>query len=171
MSLNERKRRLLDIYNDLGIRLQSEMEAINMKRYELAAIEQKLSMLGWPGITIGAYIGSMFFPGKEAEKFREDIDRLLQRREQLIQEIMRERTIVSEIANRRKIIAMEIEKMARMEAEAIRRAQREQQRIMMERARQSEIQRLIGELAMARAVGDEKKVMEIMRRLRELGYL
>jgi DNA repair exonuclease SbcCD ATPase subunit len=79
------------------------VDKLNTKRSELISIEYRLQQLGWPGLTVGAYVSAaaaQAFGIRGAQQFREYVDTLLRRRQVLMAEIEQERAELTELANR-----------------------------------------------------------------------
>lgn len=162
MSTERERDRLIKLYTDLGTQYVAEMEAIAAKRSELIGIEAKLTQYGWPGITLGAYLGSYLTP--QGRQFREEINRLLQRRQYLIQEIERERQRMVDIAMRRQAIAAELAQISMLES----------QRILEQAERRRKLEAAVPQIAelLEEYQKTRDPILKEMyrRRLRELGY-
>ena len=95
--------RLKEMLNELSQLYWDLVKKIDAKRSELISIEYRLQAMGWPGVTIGAYISAAFFEAfgsRSAREFREYVDALLKRRQELITEIERERAEMTKLADK-----------------------------------------------------------------------
>lgn len=172
----DRRTELEKLLEELNYLYTQGLNALTAKKNELLSIEYSLQRLGYPGITAGVVLGSLFL-GRAGERTRLEIQNMLQRRQELYAEIARERRYLTELAQKISTVSNELltEKQRELEervqrarvAQALRYATPEQvTHAERERIRQ-EIEHLLDEL---RITTDERAREFIIRRLRQLGY-
>jgi DNA repair exonuclease SbcCD ATPase subunit len=136
----------------------SLVEKLNTKRSELISIEYRLQQLGWPGLTIGAYISAAaaeVFGIRGAQQFKEAVDALLRRRQVLIAEIEQERAELTALANQIHALQARITQMA-------------VQRAGVFAPKPGEVEALFRVLQSPYTTPEQKEMAR--KRLRDLGY-
>lgn len=168
--LREKINRLNELFVAISNRLVAEKNKIYTKQQELLSIENELrTRYGWPGVATAVWPGT-YLLGKYGREFREQLEKLLQRREYLINEIEKERKLITKLTMDSAKVAKNIQELTSQLAQitkviTARRAREEERRRV-----QREVEWLLEELKEARRVGDTRRVNEIVRRLRELGF-
>lgn len=172
----DRRTELEKLLDELNYLYTQALSALAAKKNELISLEYSLQRLGYPGITTAVMLGSLFL-GQVGERTRLEIQNLLQRRQELYDEITRERRYITELAQRISTVSNELiaEKQRELEervqrarvAQALRYATPEQITYAERERIRQEIERLLEEYQMTT---DEKAREFIRRRLRQLGH-
>jgi len=134
------------------------VDKLNAKRSELISIEYRLQQLGWPGMTVGAYISAaaaQAFGISGAREFREYVDALLRRRQVLISEIEQERAELTALARQIHMLQARITQMVMQRAGVL-------------APKPGEVEALFRVLQSPHTTPEEKEMAR--KRLRDLGY-
>lgn len=160
--IRERLARLRELANDIMMRISAENQALYVKYQRMNEINNRIAMV--------RYMGPMMAVAQIPE-----IGRLVYERQQLMDEINRERQEVMRLHNELRKVENEI--LALQQALLTIRQQETQVALispeyMEEERRRGEIQYLLEELQLIRSggVSDGRRAMQIIRRLRQLGY-
>jgi len=167
--LRDRLAKLQELDLALNNRILAEREHLYMKQLELQSIDSRLRALGWPGTMIIAYPGT-YFLGRYGAEYRDEVNRLVRRREELIKDIERERRMITELSEQRSRVTAEIQDIVARLAKIEKIITEQKEREELERRKKEEVIWLLHELQEARKVNDLARIEAIIRRLRELGY-